>query len=257
MINLSQILTSIPDSPGFDDWQHRPMVVTNENYDQAFEEIKAKPVVGNLMIAVSGLYCLSLYAHRTHLNYLLVVDCGLRVNHFWGEIKKIVLESADRHRASGRINHLVLTQHARYFSGHNTISSEAMALLNITYQACEINSGISWLSDEGKYQRIKSHFAAGRIAFKQIDLYDPEATKHLGTMLKLCNLSVDLFYLSNIWEYAVQRKKLTLYTQGIKPLIDYSTFIIEAERREELLHQRIIQKKSDKLRQVLNPPTKK
>lgn len=231
-MNLQQILSDIPDCPNvFNDYDHRPMVVTNElNYHSVIEDNRYIPVYGNLMVAVSTFYCLDLAAVRENVEYLLILDRSVRVNRFWMEVREILVNARVSGNAKNRIIRVIEENKELYYSGSTRFSSSETAKDEISELLLVIERGFSWLSDERRFKRIQSLFLEGRVAFKRLDLCDSIAMESLGAALKAHSLALDIFYISNVREYALEENRGDDLYKGIESLLTSNCCLIDAFR---------------------------
>ncbi len=250
---LSYLFEHTPTCTGFDDFDHKPMVTTNEiNSGSIIGEMGTKAPQGNLMVAVSGFFALNIFAVRQNLDYLLLLDRGTKVHHFWQETKRIIENTDDHSQACESLMNMIERNQEYYYSGHSQYSPEFIKNIIIQDLAREVLNGTSWLSTQSKYWRIKTLFHLNRIEFKQVDLCNPTPLKWITTAINISGLSVDIIYLSNVQEYAAKEKKLTLFYKSLKPLIAPATWIIDAhEGPDNFLLQRIFQKGTRELRHCL------
>lgn len=256
MINLPNILSNIPDSEAYDDYAHQPWIVTNEEKAGAIvAKIKNKPVQGNLMIAVSCFFSLNVFSIRKNLEYLLILDRGVRVHHFWLETKKIVEETADRLEAYEKVKVVALANHKKYYSG-GPFSSSVTVTSRLSHLDEEVKSGVSWLSDKERYDRVRSLLLSNRFVIKQIDLCNSETVKNLNTVLKANDLSLDILYLSNVRRFVFDDQKLTPFHRGLDSLLTAKAYLIDAHSpsANKQVRQRITQRGAKSISAALASP---
>lgn len=208
--------SAIPLCEGKEGWRYRIFLTTNEDCQEAvLERLASEPLVGNTAIGVSSFFILNAVAARGSegIENIVLVDCSLRVEHFWGEMQKVMAEARCREDVVGRVKELIIREKNRYFSGcrqnfmRDGIEYET-AEEKIEYRTkrelskldTEIVAGHSWLSNDEKFEKIQKIFDAGKFVFLRIDLFESSSTEALYEVLKEKGFTVDMIYTSNVWD---------------------------------------------------------
>jgi len=174
-------------------------VVTNELHsEKVLESMKERLITGNTGIYTSGLFSLDLAAaERAHssgdLENIIVIDRASNVRDFWSETEKIIRDNDNKDNAFQKIKELITKNKNRYFPTSGLTADHTSSL------AAKINTGMSFLSTDEKYKKIRDIFCNDRFAFIQLDLCDQDSTKRLGELLVARSLTIDTLYVSNIY----------------------------------------------------------
>ncbi len=252
-IKLSQIIPDFEILDDFDDFAHQPCIATNENYD--LQKIESLPPHGNLMIAVSCFFALNVYAVRKNLDYLLIVDRGSRVNIFWNKALEIIKETERPKDALESLKNHIIKDHETYFSSDDEeISAYDSALYRLKCLKEEFDNGVSFLSTEEKYKRVRSLLISQRFSIKQVDISDWEAMKKIGSLLKTHQLGLDILYISNVPKYSKDEDCIKYLYKSLPYLLKSDTHIIDSYLNHDHLEQRIYQLEDKDIKTALKVP---
>lgn len=224
--------TSFPSCIGINNYLYRPLVATTAVCQRTtLATLRASPQAGNTAVGVGCFFTLNAAAVRdSRLRTLIIVDKSLRVEHFWSRAALFIENLADRLTVIERIKELLLLYQKPYFrgspDGSNDVEidarSEGMALDD------EISNGFSWLSDDVKFQRIRSIFTKRRFLFIRADLCDVRATRAFKSFLSRKKLTIDFLYLANVGEYVALENARSRYLKAMKNIVDSSMLVISA-----------------------------
>jgi hypothetical protein len=196
----------------YDNFEHRLFLTTNERGDQAtFEKLAKESVEGNTLIAVSGFFGLDLASIKgtksgspKRIEHIIVLDRSPRVEHFWAEMKTIIKGTTQRDEVIKKILDLLERKKEIFFSGDEDETSSEVLKDQINDLQLTIKHGISWLSSDERFNRIKAIFDREAFTFIRMDLCDSQAATILAAEMKKINFTTDTLYLSNVYEYIVR-----------------------------------------------------
>lgn len=210
--------------------------------------MRNEKLVGNTLLAVSSFFGLNVAAirgeeHGQTLDYLIIIDRSIRVQNLWQEIQKIILRFSRREEALEAIKSTLLEQAENFWPSckcPHTDCLETAKIKAVSYikdLEAEIVSGVSWLSSQTKYAKIKHIFDKGHFVFKRINLFDTINVSILSQTIKKLGLVLDTAYL--VREYAENRDCLPKYQDSMAQLrqtMTDETLIIDTEPRMEGIH---------------------
>lgn len=253
--SFSEIFNDIPATQAlFTPFEHLRLTTNESGHREILKELASKLVLGDTLVAVSTFCGLNMAAIRGadladaehRIKYLVFLDISLKVEKFWRQIEGIVSECQTRQEAIGAIKSSIRADYKYYY-----LSNEDNLNRHIKRLEGEIDSNISWLSTDERYNFIREIFAQKRFIFKRIDLYDSSATEAIASALKTHGMKIDTFYLSNMSEMAREEHKTAELRQAFNkflPLMNNASLIVDTLPRKEGLRsyspliQRIIQK---------------
>lgn len=225
-------ITPFPRCTGIDDYFYRPLVATTAVCQRVtLATLQNSPIAGNTAVGVGGFFTLNAAAIRDlRLDTLIIVDKSLRVEHFWSRAALIIKNLANRLDVIERIKELLLLYKEAYFRGSpdgpNDLEiearSEGMALDD------EIGRGLSWLSNDAAFRRIKTIFTQRRFLFIRADLCDVRAMRAFKSFLSRGNLTIDFLYLANVGEYAALENERPRYLKAMREIVDPTMHVISA-----------------------------
>lgn len=245
--NLSDFFNSIPRcSEVFNTWDDRPSLATNEG--MLLDTVIQGEPVGNTMVATSSLFAIDLFALREmgrtdpdQVVNLVVIDRSQRVEHFWQEVTKIIRGSSHRNETIEKIKALVIDHKTLYFSGDETSTPEAQSQRTIKAFHDEMARGVSWLSEDSRFLKVKKLFEQNRFAFLRLDFCDRQAMQSLAKTLLAQKLTLDTIYLSNVYEYTIvarplhtvpkQKELQNSFRAGMAVLISPKTYVVDTYPR--------------------------
>lgn len=239
------------------------LTTSEENQEATLETLSQEPLVGNTILATSGFFALNAIAargkqHQQNLDYIVMIDYAKSVQTLWEQTSVIIKQNAQYDQAKQAIEKLVTDKTNEFWSACTcdnqdckNKNSQRLASISIRNLNHEIQSGISWLSSQPAYEKVKHIFDANHFVFKRIDLFDAHSVRMLSQTINQLGLTVDTIYLSNIREYAEFRNRLPDFHTSMSELsqsITDKTLVVETQPRPggiELqehypLHQRII-----------------
>ena len=185
----------------FHDSFDRVFIATNElNWENTLESLKKEPIKGNTGIYTSGLFALDLAASARaastiKLENIIIVDIAPVVRDFWEETEDIIKNSDNRFSAKLSIESLIVKKKEIYFpENSDTLEKNSIETIEQNFQR-----GLSFLSTDEQYSKVKEIFDNDRFVFILGNLLDQEMTKKLGDILKKNSYTVDTLYISNIY----------------------------------------------------------
>lgn len=234
-----------------DDYDHRLFLVTNElNHAQTLKTLESAPQTGNLILSNSGLMTLNVFSRReqTEKMHVLVVDCSLRIQHFWQNFQSILAKENDRLEVVRCLMNQLDEHKTIYYrcSDHSQTTSENLFEENIADFFNEIEQGISWLSTRDRYFRVVQLFQEGRFHFKLGDWSSSELIDTLISGMSRTSLVLDTLVQNNIFEYCEDEGEATLdrYKRGLDRLISPTTWLVKTRSRcsceKDVLVQRAV-----------------
>lgn len=180
------------------------------------------------MVAFSSFCGLNLAAVR-NIKFIIMIDRSVRVKRFWEEMEKIIVRVSNNEEAIREIV-TTLTEKSTNFwpdcpCGNDNCqkTSKEIAKDRLLKLKFEVMNGESWLSSQEKFAKIKSIFDKGNFIFKRIDFFDFNKIRVLSKTVKKLGLTLDLFYLSNIREYAKNSNKLYNFEVSMNKLFNAMT----------------------------------
>lgn len=174
------------------------------------------------IVGVSGLCTLNIGSTRAisqkNINHLIMIDCSKHVQNFWKNMEKIIKESQTRQEAHQKIENLIDRKKFKYYSRFCQCRARALAEDHKRSLKKEIESDISWLSDNRRFERIKGIFDANHFKFFKLDLFEPQTMDPLVEYMK--GKTLDFIYLSNVGEYAENSGKLHKFRESLAPILN-------------------------------------
>lgn len=163
---LHTIFSQVVQSKHCNDCGCHPFVLSNEHTSKAtLDRLIKQPLVGDTCIGVSGFFNLDIFALRSQasgvkLRYLVIVDCGLRVEKLWLEFaEKMALRVKTAKEAEEAIYEIVDKNSDLFFDPGKKIiahsrSDKSEALVFKENLAKKIKKGTSWLSNKKSFAII-------------------------------------------------------------------------------------------------------
>lgn len=217
--SFSEYFQNVAESPPLGDdilWDAVYITSKASNHTEAMHELEKKEyqqIRGNTMVTVSGFTGLNIAATRKGVDRIVMVDISSKNEQFWERATKMIRESKTAEEFLQKLNKDVEEQE-KLGNFYDTIDFKS-----------EIEKGISWLSTEEGFQKIKNIFDNGNFVFKRIDMSNPECITSLSTALKKANCTVDTLYASNVENFVEDKEK---YREGLKLLVGDSTLVVDA-----------------------------
>jgi hypothetical protein len=238
-------------------------LTTNEkNQEKTLATLHKHPLVGEVMLFVSGFWGLNAAAARgpakgQKIQYLICLDVCHRVQAFWNHMQVIITKGNSKEEVTGNVIALIQAKHDAFYP----INSQFVANQYILALKQEIETGVSWLSSDERFRVIKHIFDANHFVFKGIDVCDQDAMLALSKSVSDLGLRFDCIYLSNIREYAEYEQRLQEFHEGIKCLksstSDQTLFIDTKPKqaKQDGLVQRVMRKIPNSDFNITFPPT--
>lgn len=217
--SLSEYFQNVAESPPLGDdilWDAVYITSKASNHTEAMHELEKKEyqqIRGNTIVTVSGFTGLNIAATRKGVDRIVMVDISSKNEQFWERATKMIRESKTAEEFLQKLNKDVEEQE-KLGNFYDTIDFKS-----------EIEKGISWLSTEEGFQKIKNIFDNGNFVFKRIDMSNRECITSLSTALKKANCTVDTLYASNVENFVEDKEK---YREGLKLLVGDSTLVVDA-----------------------------
>jgi len=262
-------LDAIPSSPGKDDYDHSVRLETNElEQEKTYELLAKEPIQGNAVIGVAGFFLLNVVALRGtrcdqaqgSIDHIILIDRSLRVEHFWKEMQPIISSATTRFGVLNKVHELIESHKERYFSGGKETCDEYIAI-EMHLLSKNLAAGVSWLSSDEQFRRVKRIFDNQTFIFKRLDLCDLDAFTQLGQILKERKISIDTAYISNCMEFVIpQPEQLFYFKSSLEQIIAPDTQVIHTSRsvaktyltgQRWLLAQLVSQRKNEPLEKLL------
>lgn len=257
LFNFSSI--PIPET-NYDDYLHRPLVVTNE--DSCFETLKImskRPVIYETILGVGCFFTLdvaSLQGTKSidksrSIKHIIIFDRGYRVEHFWQNAEKIIKESENRLEVIEKIKALLKTHANYYFKEYrNSDSPEQEAANECAVFDTAIEKHYSWLSDDIRFEKIKNIFINNCFYFGRVDLFRKLSLDWFKEAMNANKL--DAAYLSNLGEFCLNEED---YQAGMDQILSPETAVIAAHFSGDYENamQGVMLRKKTPIRQILFP----
>ena len=241
---FSSCLDAIAPCEGKDGPTYQLCLVSNEaEHVKTIQKLNTLPVTGRVCIGVSCFFTLDAVAAKASLlkkkggtiDHILIIDCSLKVEHFWQKMQQIVLESGDRHVALQAVKDLLMKEKERYYGNILKRNPERTAKRFLQILKQEVREDqISWLSTDRRFKKIKAIFEGGRFLFKRANLKDTEAMKAIAEVLKERELKVDMLYLSNVFHWLSGPEERERFHHNVSLLMEPETTVIDARRVHHL-----------------------
>lgn len=211
----------------FDDYLHRPLVASNELCQaKVLDTLKKTKIVGNTAIGVGTFFILNAVAVTPTIERIFVFDRSPRVTHFWEKAIEIIKRSKTRFDVILAIEALLKKESTRYFEEWGMKDSiDATAKGECEAFQANIAEGISWLSHDEKFNRIKEIFHRNCFVFARVDLFNVISMCRFKRLLEENNLTLGLAYLSNISQFCSEYES---YTTGMNRILLPTTYVISA-----------------------------
>jgi hypothetical protein len=240
---FNQAFKNLPECPPNDETLF--LTTTEENLARILGIMGREPLVGDVMMGVSGFYTLNVAAVRAQNNgqkipYLLLVDCSTRVEKFWIKMQEIMQEAKTPQDVSLKILDFASSNPEEFWKPSHSNNSQCVkeasrkrAYTDVNNLALEIESGTSWLSSQEKFETIKQIFK-DRFAFVRLDFFDGKSVRALCSRISQLNFKFDSIYLSNMREHAEIDRNLPGFHESLKELksvITDKTLFIDTKPR--------------------------
>jgi len=195
--------------------------VTNETgQKETIQTMENLPSAGNTLIGVSVFFLLNVAAVRGDaIKALMCIDLSSRVEAFWYDFKKVITSSVTIEETTRKVIELVTQKASVYFK--DNCSQVPIELLKR-----EISEGVSWLSSDERFCRIKRIFAEGRFVFMLADLRNAETTYSIREKMTRIGLVADSVYLSNLYDCNRNSAKKELLLTSVRNLLWPTTTLI-------------------------------
>jgi len=242
------LFLNVPLSDQKTDYNQALFLVTNEsNQQHLLGFLSQNTIVGDTAIGVSGLFTLNAVAVRgihapskNRIKRILLLDCSSRVERFWNFMKQTLCENIPREEAIAKIQSHVWTLRGDYWPNR----TDEMAWTMITRLAVEIQYGVSFLSNDEKYHKIRQIFADNGFVFKRIDLFSPLSCTAISSALRTGVHTVDMVYLSNVSECVFgQDEKIAGFSHSVRELVDDNTLVIHSKSSKTGIHPAVYRRK--------------
>ncbi len=235
--NYGNLTDGISPCKKWDDWNHRVYISSNEKGQrQTLSTMAKERIVGDTMMGVSTFFTLDMAAVRGtrsegggEIRHVVVFDRSARVEHFWGEVIKIMASADHRIAVIEKIKILLRENCLQYYDGHENFDPKRLCEAYIKEFQEDIDSSTSWLSNDIKFARIKKIFDEKAFTFLRLDAAEPKGFEQLKKRFLERKMVVDSIYLSNIGEYLERAPKETgsAYRQLIQRLTYGSSLVID------------------------------
>lgn len=168
---------------------------------------KQQPISGNTILGVGCFFTLDIASIRgdecktnnDSIRNIIILSQGGREESFWNDASKIIKETDTRLEVISKIKELLKENASRYF---DTIFDNVEP---IAQEECErldhaIDEGISWLSNDTRFAKIKRIFDENKFIFQSADLFSANAMKMLNKEIKKEGIVLDTVYLSTMYK---------------------------------------------------------
>jgi len=241
VLPFNRCLDHIPCCKGWDDYDHRPCLATNESMQsETLVDLAEEPLTGNTVIGVSGFFTLNAAAFRgtasssSHgeIENIILLDRSIRVEYFWEKMKKIIASSSNRFEVLDKVTHHLEKYRTFYYNnGWETPKKTVSDMLEDL--ASEVFNDESWLCCDEKFAKIKQIFDKGHFIFKRLDLCDKKEIESVSKILKERNIAIDTIYLSNVVEYVDSAAEKETFISAMEHLISPKTLVVHTQPRED------------------------
>lgn len=262
---LTEIFKKCKKCVALDDFPHRVFIVTNEQgQKETLEKLERHKTNGNTIIGVSGFFTLNAASIRAskvedkakeQIEHIILIDCSKRVHDFWMNMRKIIEKANNHLETAEETKKLLLEKKDFYYGGSPRHSSETIANGFITRLEDEISSGLSWLSNKERFQKIKDIFDRGNFTCLQVNLCEQEAMDAISETMTEKGMTLDAFYTSNVRDYAEQDGLLSSFQKSLNRIITPKAFIIDtrptknAYNQKNLPQQRLIRRNTSSMKE--------
>ena len=240
---FNQCLDHITCCPGWDDYDHRPYVTTNESMQsEILADLAEEPLTGDAIIGVSCFCTLNVAAFRgtacssSHgeIKNIILLDRSKRVEHFWEQMKGIIGSSSKSSEVICKVADL-LKKNKEFYYGKRRESPDPDTDVNDMVEdlITEAYAEESWLCCDEKFAKIKKIFNSGHFIFKRIDLCDKKEIESVSKILKERNITIDTIYLSNVVEYIDSAAEKETFIAAMKHLISPKTLVVHTRPRKD------------------------
>lgn len=234
---------SLREYAGTDGYDYRPMLATNEELQwSTIEALTHHPVVGDTMVACSGLFALNAFAVRAllgskcRLRHLVIIDCSLRVEHCWEMVQSVIVSSKTRLQALNGIERGLEEHGAWYYNNEFIPLSERAkeARKDIEEQIMrlrrEIHLGLSFLCKDDRFYVVKEMLSS-RFRFLRLNWKDEVSMRCVEKMLRKEGHTVSDLYISNMLEYAADDGVAHDFIPSVDVFAHHETVVIDTEPR--------------------------
>lgn len=164
---------------------------------------------------------------------VISIDNSSRVAKFWEQFTTFIVDcKSPAEMQVGLIE--LLSKHKDTFFPKSTQDQITIIKDYETALNEQISSGQSWLSNQTKFDSIKSLFANKTFVHLTQDLSDPKTTTMIQVAMKTHSLKFAILYLSNIREVCEGKGELARFQEAMGKLqecADEHTLVIEVELR--------------------------
>lgn len=247
---IGQLGASVPRCHDYTDSMHRLFLTTNESGQKnTLEKLAESPLVGDAIVGPFSFFLLNAAAKRgtdiglpdwyaPKIRHIIVCDRSLAVEQFCVELQKLIklvnqFEDQLQNPREDLINDTEVTIEENldnFFPGlPSPAHSQALGIRAIVHLKREIDSRLSWLSNDTSFSDILQIFRENQFHFVKMDLADPKAALALTNELAQQNITIDTLYMSNIEEYAIQENRSQEYARSLQILISRTLgYVVDA-----------------------------
>lgn len=233
----------IPKCTGHNSFEDRLFLTTNERGKTRALKLFAKaPVVGNTMFGVSCLFLLNLAAIRgisqptsvktREIEHIVVFNRSLIVENFCQTIQTIMEKATSRKEVIQEIHQLILGNPNFYYPNPPpnrwNLDSQKFASISLDQFRREISAGISWLSDDIRFEKIAKIFRNNHFHFLRLDLTEPRTFQQVAMEAARHEMSADTLYPSNIEQFLTTPLEKQRFRQSLELLRGESPYFIDS-----------------------------
>lgn len=230
-------------------------LTTNEVFGQGhikvLNTLAQEPIQGNTfvenhgsaIIAVSSFWGLNMAATRgendksgkSNIDTIIMLDVTEQMRAFWALVKNLIASSETKEEFLSKIKQFDSVHLTPEFKATGDFKGAATRgyIENFLMDGFEyeVEDGISWLSTDERFAKIKEIFDSGRFVFKLINIMDEPSVQSLHEAVKSTNLKVDTVYISNVLEMEDSYKSpegFETFKKGLNHLLDNSSLLVDA-----------------------------
>ena len=249
MTSLDACLSTVPLCSEYDKYNDGLFLTTNEsNQNETLDKLRRICMNGNTAIGVSGCFILNAVAIRGYgasplsakkIEQIVIVDRDVCVEQFWDFMRNLLQKpNLSREAAKQAIEKEIISNSGKYWPNNSSIIATGYKEI----LDCEIECGISFLSDETKFQVIHKIAMNGNLIFKRLDMFDPASLTAVAEALKKEGHAVDMVYVSNVSEYASNPVQKSGFLKSVEQIVDVATLVIAAESSKGTTTQRVMRR---------------